>query len=329
MVCFVATISVHAGSLREVPFDSGRWQVQAQESRVEEHLGRTSLYVKNGMAWVEEFYVRPHQSGNPDANQYTPAFHGLTSWQLYHGPGYGAPTEYKNDEWNRVRVVVSGNQAEVFVNDMNTPALFILDQTRAIAAGHVGLNANMAPAHFSSFRFQAGDPPPFVSEPVELPAVEDAIEAWSVSDAFDWATLQGSVELPEAASNGRTWRTLRSESSGLANLGQVNPRGEGKNTAFARVVLESPRDQTARLKIGYSDVVRVYLNGRALYAGDNRYRTRDYRYLGTIGYFDEVFRPLRKGKNPLWLAVAENFGGWGVQATLHDADGVVVEVPGR
>ena len=25
----------------------------------------------------EEFYIRPHQSGNPDANQYTPIFNGL------------------------------------------------------------------------------------------------------------------------------------------------------------------------------------------------------------------------------------------------------------
>ena len=31
----------------------------------------------------EEFYLRPPQSGSPDANQYSPVFHGLTSWQLW------------------------------------------------------------------------------------------------------------------------------------------------------------------------------------------------------------------------------------------------------
>ena len=36
----------------------------------------------------ESFFVRPHQVGNPDAIQYTPVFNGLSSWQLYHGPGF-------------------------------------------------------------------------------------------------------------------------------------------------------------------------------------------------------------------------------------------------
>ena len=31
---------------------------------------------------AEEFYLRPHQSGNPDAFQYTPMFNGIAAWQL-------------------------------------------------------------------------------------------------------------------------------------------------------------------------------------------------------------------------------------------------------
>jgi len=30
----------------------------------------------------ESFYVRPHQSGNPDATQYTPVYNDLPAWQL-------------------------------------------------------------------------------------------------------------------------------------------------------------------------------------------------------------------------------------------------------
>ena len=52
--------------------------------------------------------------------------------------------------------------------------------------------------------------------------------------------------------------------------------------------------------------------------------SRDYRYLGTIGYFDEVFLPLEPGKNELWFAVGENFGGWGLEARLDGADGVTI-----
>jgi hypothetical protein len=32
--------------------------------------------------------------------------------------------------------------------------------------------------------------------------------------------------------------------------------------------------------------------------------------------------PLKKGDNELWLAVTENFGGWGVKAAFDDMDGI-------
>ena len=44
------------------------------------------------------------------------------------------------------------------------------------------------------------------------------------------------------------------------------------------------------MRFGYSDRVRVYLGGRLIYAGNNDYRSRDFRYLGTIGWFDALYR---------------------------------------
>lgn len=52
--------------------------------------------------------------------------------------------------------------------------------------------------------------------------------------------------------------------------------------------------------------------------------SRDYRFLGTVGYFDEVYVDLKKGKNELWIAVSETFGGWGVKAQLENMDGLEV-----
>jgi len=48
--------------------------------------------------------------------------------------------------------------------------------------------------------------------------------------------------------------------------------------------------------------------------------SRDYRFLGTIGFFDQLFLPLKKGSNELWFVVSENFGGWGVKAKLENMD---------
>jgi len=356
---WVASLSHALGA--SVPLEPERWVVHAEQHAFEEHLGRPSLFLQDGIAWVkdsellngviefdiafsgergfdgvawrlqdegnyEEFYVRPHQSGNPDACQYTPAFFGLTSWQLYHGPGYSVAIDYRNDAWNHVKVVISGKQAEVYVNDDEHPALFIGDQKRAVEAGRVGLNSFFAPAYFSEFRYEPMEAPALKGNPPPPPVAPDgAIMEWSVSDLFDGSALAEGTELTEGQTAGRAWTRLQSEPSGLANLAQVQPREQGKDTVFTRVTIRSPREQSRKMKLGFSDRAKVYLNGALIYSGDNTYRSRDYRYLGTIGWFDEVILPLRQGENRLWIAVAEQFGGWGIQAAIADSSELTIK----
>ena len=54
----------------------------------------------------------------------------------------------------------------------------------------------------------------------------------------------------------------------------------------------------------------------------NYYTSRDYRYLGTIGLFDEIYLDLHKGDNSILFAVTENFGGWGIIASMEDWQGL-------
>jgi hypothetical protein len=77
-----------------------------------------------------------------------------------------------------------------------------------------------------------------------------------------------------------------------------------------------PAPQTQRVELGFSDRALVFLNGRPLYDGDDTYRSRDYRFLGSIGWYDALHLPLEEGANELAVAVSEDFGGWGVQARL-------------
>jgi hypothetical protein len=70
------------------------------------------------------------------------------------------------------------------------------------------------------------------------------------------------------------------------------------------------------LEFGFSDRAVVFLDRRPLFRGDDAYRTRDYRFLGSIGWWDTVYLPLREGANELVVAVSETFGGWGLQARL-------------
>ncbi len=361
VIAIMLVVSV-AGATETIPFDSPRWEITAEESRIEEYKGRTSLYLKGGLALIEdaefldgviefdcsfpqaqafvgatwrvqdaanreEFYIRPHQSGNPDANQYTPVFKGLTAWQLYHGEGYGAPVDYDFDTWIPIKIVVAGRQAEVFIGDLETPALFVDNLKREPVSGKVGLNvANFGPAHFSNFRFETVEHPTLNAKiKRDRTAPTGAVMTWQVSNAFDEATLDSATELAASVTEGLVWSKLSSESTGLANISKANALGKGKNTAFAMVTLTSDRAQSKTIAFGYSDRVCVFLNNRLLYTGNNGYRSRDYRYLGTIGYFDALTLPLKKGRNELWFAVSESFGGWGIQAAFSDTDGITIE----
>lgn len=350
-----------AGGTAVAP-DAAGWRLRASEARVEEHLGRPSLRLKGGTAVVESvsledgwiefdvafspergfvggiwrvedeenhelFYLRPHQSGNPDATQYTPVFHGVWGWQLYHGPRYTVPVEHDFEAWTRVRVVFAGRRAVVYVGGLDTPVLVVEDLKREPAAGAVGLAVgDFSPAWFSRFSYGtagAGDLPAPTGD-ADLAPAPGTVTAWTVSDAFAESELDGLVELGSERLASRRWTRLAAEPSGLADLARVQGVARGRDTAFAAATLRSDRARTVGLALGFSDRVRAYLNGRLLYRGDDTYRTRDYRFLGSIGFFDTLYLPLEAGDNDLVLAVSEDFGGWGVQARLDDPDGIVV-----
>jgi len=105
----------------------------------------------------------------------------------------------------------------------------------------------------------------------------------------------------------------------------VNGLTDERNTVFARTNIHSRQAQTKALELGFSDRAVVYLNGRALFRGNDTYRSRDYRFLGSIGYFDTLFLPLVEGVNELVVAVSEMFGGWGIQARFPDPAGVTFD----
>lgn len=345
------------------PFDSGRWQTRAAGSRVEDHLGRPSLFLQGGIAFLadapftdgaiefdiafersrgfvggiwrvrdaknyEEFYLRPHQSGNPDATQYTPVFNGVSGWQLYHGPRYAVPIHHRFDAWVPMKILFAGPCAEIHVD--GKPVLFVDELKHGAVSGGVGVSTgNGAPAWFSNFSFTPGAPPlqgrPGASAPPTPPGKDAVLTSWQVSDAFPERDLEGKTALGPDELAGRRWTPLATEPSGLANLARVNGIHLRSNTAFARKTLVSEREQIKRLDFGFSDRVRVYLNGRLLFRGDDAYQSRDYRFLGSIGYFDSLYLPLAQGGNEILIAVSEDLGGWGLQAKLEDLSGITFQ----
>jgi hypothetical protein len=341
-----------------VPFDREHWAWGTAEPRRSEHLGRECIFLEtstatvagvelvdgaievelavgpergfHGVVWrmrdaenFDSFFVRPHQVGNPDAVQYTPVSNGISSWQLYHGPGFWAPVSFPLDDWFRIRVVYAGTYAEVYVAGLDEPALAIQELKRPVVSGRVGLMVGGPAIHVSRFAHGPAGVVPMRREPPPAePALDGVIRAWWVSDPFAEAELGDDPALDPAVLAPRTWTYLPSEAAGLADLSRINGVREGRDTVFSRATIHSPRARVVRLDLGFSDRALVYLNGRALYRGDETYRSRDYRFLGSIGYWDTLYVELREGANELAVAVSEDFGGWGVQARFPDHAGL-------
>ena len=148
--------------------------------------------------------------------------------------------------------------------------------------------------------------------------LENYTSQWQVSNSFTETKLTDTVELNANEIAKMNWQRLDVDSYGVLNMARVQGVYKTNNTAFAKFTIDSNKEQTKALQFGYSDKVKVFVNNKLVYAGNNSFRSRDYRYLGTIGLFDTVYLPLKLGKNDISFAVSERFGGWGVVAKFED-----------
>ena len=346
---------------KAVPMDESHWTVNAEEYKFEKYLGVQSLYLPGGGAVLndvnfhngtiefdiafpqgrgfpgiifriqdftnyEELYIRPHQSGNPDANQYTPIFNGLAGWQLYYGEGHAAPVSYKYDAWNHVKLVISGTVGEVFINDMSKPLFQIYELKHGDVSGQIALKGN-ANAHFANFSYTQEDNPSLMLPIKELPKPEEnIISSYQVSQAMTADVVAGKTELNTSKLSELSWTTAGIEFTGTLNIARIAKmdRAANKNTALVRMMITSNSDQIKKLDFGYSDEVAVFVNHKAVYGGQRTFRSRDYRYLGTIGFFDSLYLDLKKGENEIVFVITEGFGGWGIKARLENMDGIEV-----
>jgi hypothetical protein len=299
------------------------------------------FFRQNSPGNYEEFYFRPHQSGNPDAYQYTPVFNGDPAWQLYHDQfdgvtdgyihwkpmgllnGYNSVIEYPFDHWAHVKLLVQNDKAELYFDNKFVGTINKLLQEQK--AGAIGVSSSIAAMRFANFSYTSTDN--IVLEPNKSPATNipaNSVMQWQVSNPFKEDVLKDKSMLDASFVNKLSWKKLSIENGGFANLARLNPVTDS-NAVFAKITVVSDKEQVKRLDIGYSDRVKAFCNGQAIYSGNNSFRTRDYRYLGTIGYFDAIYLPLKRGENTIMLAVSETFGGWGVMGKWENMEGIQVK----
>lgn len=350
-----------AQELQFIPFTDARWEFTGESTKVETYLGYNSLYLSLGFAILQDFsfstgiiefdvalpdeggfpgilfrmqdeanyedvYFRPHQNGNPDAIQYAPTYGNVSSWQLFNGPGHWGQFDFPFGKWIHARLVIATNQGELFLDDMEVPVMFMHDLKRDQTEGTVGFRGGSR-VHYANFRYVHIEKPELkghAPEKATAPESTLSITSWLLSTPFSEGTLKGVMNLTNDRKKMDSWWPIEEDVSGTTNFSRIIDLSEDANSVFAKVILNSEKAQYKNLSLGYSDRVQVFLNGQLLYRGTNRFQSRDYRYLGSIGFFDHIVLPLKQGDNELLLAVSEDFGGWGVRARIEDASGVRV-----
>ena len=149
LICCIKAIAQNV-----IPMDTAHWKVEGRAVTYlfEPYKGQSSIYLKGGFIRLrdtkffngtieydiflkdsqafpgvtfrlkdndnngEEFYIRPHLSGKPDANQVAPLVNGITPWQLCFGPTYSFPYDYKYHDWTHVKIVVKDDKAQVYLD---------------------------------------------------------------------------------------------------------------------------------------------------------------------------------------------------------------------
>lgn len=266
----------------------------------------------------ENIYLRIHRSGLYNALQYAPRINGSSTWQLY--PEFNSKIDLPRMQWTRVRVEVTGTRVEVFINGGEKPALSVARLRGVPKKGSVGFwgRVNDKPAEWAAGLSNISIRPraPSAVDGAKAPAAGPGVlDEWEVADA---GPAQPRPVLDAAVS--RDWKRAPVEEGGLVNLNRVFTATRGSRTVYARTSITSIEPRRARLEIGYSDDVTVFLNGEPVYHGINGFESRHPEYMGFVKpEFENVELKLRKGKNDLVLAVSDRqIFGWGFIARLTE-----------
>ncbi|NOU58495.1 hypothetical protein [Marinifilum caeruleilacunae] len=272
----------------------------------------------------EYIYFQPHTSGKWDAVQYDPIFNRSATWQLYNGKEHQAAANIPTKKWFHVKIEVADDLAKVYL-DYNPKPVLSVKLKHEYITGAVGV-CSYHPAIFANLKITK-HAPVSILQTRPLPTLDDKtyISNWLVSEPYD--NFDFAIEkafLKEAFIT--KWHQIGAEENYLINLNRYFTKSASKNTVLAKTMLISEKAQTKTLHFGYSDKIKIYLNSKELFKGDNRFNdTGKYDDRGyVLDQHKSIELPLLKGKNDLIIEVAEDKFGWGFIAKLEDLEGIEI-----
>lgn len=286
---------------------------------------------------AENFYLRYFGTTSPENRttlQYAAVIDNLSMWDIT--DEYQGGAMLKIPGWNHVKIVVSGKQMKVYINEMNRAALFVPMLESGVLEGGIAFSGGQVT--IANLVIRPGMVENIDPSPGYVAAYNDTryLRKWEVSPQMEFPygkevvhalPYMGGTPVKAALPDSTTkWTKIVAEDRGIVNLSRIFGRVEnnGRRLAWLKTTIESDKAQERTLQIGFSDEIWLFVNGQVLYVDKNHFGSPGQKFpKGRCTIENASVRlPLRPGKNEILIGLANYFFGWGIIARLDDMDGI-------
>jgi hypothetical protein len=358
-LCSVASAPAFAQG-REVPMTADQWETVLGKPEFKEHKGTPAivfaqegvvkvkgLTFKNGtvefdtepaamgaglalrmqgLQNLEFLYFRPQANcaTAPDCVQYAPFAREILLWDMF--PQYQGPAPLRPNEWNHVKVVISGRRMNLFINGATSPTLAIGSLAGDTQEGDLTL---VGPGAFANFKVtpDAVEGLAAAAEPDPTAGDKHLVRYWQLAPFSELPDGKEPTiaDLPAASAQ---WRALSAERGGLVNVTRVYGlpvKRPVRSLTWLKTTISSKKTQSKKVSIGWSREIWLFVNGQPVFADKNLYQPPSARKPpdGRLSLENGSFvLPLKAGDNEIAVALANNFYGWGLILRLDDLEGL-------
>jgi hypothetical protein len=154
-------------ALKDKSFDNGT--IEFDMKPVGEDMPGIRFRQKDGDT-ADMLYVRvsPDCPASQDCLQYVPIIKGRVLWDVY--PQYQAAAPFRENEWNHIRLVISGKRMNVFVNGRTEPSLRVAHLEGDASTGTIAFEG---PAFYANLTLAPGVTDGLDPKPAPDPAAGD------------------------------------------------------------------------------------------------------------------------------------------------------------
>ena len=316
-------------ALKDMHFDNGT--IEFDIKPVGEEMPGIRFHQKNGDT-ADMLYIRvsPDCPASQDCLQYVPIIKSRVLWDVY--PQYQASAPFRENEWNHIRLVISGRRMNVYVNGRAEPSLRVAHLEGDASTGTIAFEGT---AYYANLTLAPGVTDGLDPKAPADPAAGDPryLVQWQGTDPVSMGTTDH-LSLSNMPSSGSRWSPVTADYGGLINLSRFHaptPKQAPAQVIWLHTTVRSNREQMRHVAVGWLREIWVYANGKPVFSGKNLYNVKGGRKApdGRLSLENDGFDlPLHKGANDIVVAIDGNTPdmrgryGWGFIMRMDQVEGI-------